>query len=61
MPGMVALRYNPILKPFGERLRAQGMAPKAVIGAALRKLTHLIYGIIKSGEPFDPEFCVDDA
>lgn len=32
MPGMVALRYNPILKTFGERLLASGHASKAVIG-----------------------------
>ena len=42
MPGMVALRYNPAIKALGERLRASGLAPKAVIGAAMRKLAHLI-------------------
>ena len=58
MPGMVALRHNPILKVFGERLRANGLAPKAVIGAAMRKLVHLIYGVVRSGEPFRPDFCL---
>lgn len=56
MPGMVALRHNPVLKEFGERLRGAGLAPKAVVGAAMRKLVHLIYGIIKSGRAFDPNF-----
>jgi hypothetical protein len=32
-------------------------APKAVIGAAMRKLVHLIYGIVCSGEPFRADFC----
>jgi hypothetical protein len=27
-----------------------------VIGAAMHKLLHLIYGILKSGRPFDPDF-----
>ncbi len=27
----------------------------AVIGAAMRKLVHLAYGVLKSGRPFDPE------
>ena len=54
MPGLVARRHNPVLKAFGDRLQANGMAPKAVIGAVMRKLTHMIYGVIKSGQPFNP-------
>ena len=52
---VVGLRYNPAIKEFGQRLRAKGMAPKAVIGAAMRKLAHLIYGVVSSGIPFDPK------
>jgi len=33
-----------------------GLAPKAVVGAVMRKLVHLIYGVIKSGTPFDASF-----
>jgi hypothetical protein len=29
---------------------------KAVVGAAMRKLAHLIYGVVKSGKPFDANF-----
>lgn len=54
MPGLVARRYNPVLRTFADRLQANGMAPKAVIGAVMRKLTHMIYGVIKSGQPFNP-------
>lgn len=56
MPGLVARRHNPALKIFGDRLSAAGLAPKAVVGAVMRKLAHLIYGVIKSGEPFDANF-----
>lgn len=56
MPGLVARRHNPLLIVFAERLLASGMAPKAVIGAVMRKLVHLIYGVVKSGKPFDPKF-----
>ena len=59
MPGLVALRHNPVLKVFGERMKANGLAPKAVVGAAMRKLTHLIYGVVKSGKPFDASFAID--
>lgn len=56
MPGLVARRHNPVLKIFGDRLSTTGLAPKAVVGAVMRKLAHLIYGIIKSGQPFDANF-----
>ena len=53
MPSLVARRHNQALKTFADRLASRGMAPKAVIGAVMRKLTHLIYGVVKSGMPFD--------
>ena len=56
MPGLVARRHNPTLKIFGDRLSTTGLAPKAVVGAVMRKLVHLIYGVIKSGLPFDASF-----
>lgn len=59
MPGLVALRYNPILQVFGARMKANGLAPKAVVGAAMRKLAHLIYGVVKSGKPFDANFATN--
>ena len=40
------------------RLRVNGLAPKAVIGAAMRKLVRLIYGVVRSGEPFRPHSCL---
>ena len=54
MPSLVARRHNEALKAFADRLAGRGMAPKAVIGAVMRKLAHLIYGVVKSGVPFDP-------
>ena len=56
MPSLVARRHNPILIRFAERLLATGMAKKAVIGAVMHKLTHLIYGVIHTGKPFDPNY-----
>lgn len=56
MPGLVARRHNPVLKVFGDRLKDAGLAPKAIVGAVMRKLAHLIYGVIKSGQPFDTSF-----
>lgn len=56
MPSMVALRFNPIIKQFSERLLSSGLPPKAVICAAMHKLTHLIYGVIRTGKPFDAHY-----
>jgi transposase len=56
MPSLVARRHNPILRRFAERLADTGMAKKAVIGAVMHKLAHLIYGVIKTGKPFDANY-----
>jgi transposase len=53
MPGMVAMRYNPLIKEMAQRLKAKGMVPKAIIAAAMHKLAHLIYGVLKTRQPFD--------
>ena len=53
MPGLVAKRYNPVVAAMAKRLESRGMAPKAIVGASMRRLVHLIYGVIKSGQYFD--------
>jgi transposase len=55
-PALVAQRHNPILRAFAQRLLAAGKPKLAVLAAVMRKLLHLIYGILKSGQPFDPDF-----
>lgn len=55
MPGMVAKRHNPVIIAMAKRLEQRGLAPKAIVGASMRKLVHLIYGVIKSGQPFRAE------
>jgi transposase len=54
MPALVAMTHNPIVKAFSARLKHGGLAPKAVIAACMHKLVHLVYGILKSGTPFNP-------
>ena len=55
MPAMSARIFNPLLKTFAERLLANGKKPKQVIVAIMRKLLHQIHGILKSGQPYNPE------
>lgn len=54
MPAIVARRYNPVIKEFAERLKKAGKPNMVIIGAVMRKLLHIIYGVLKSGVPFDP-------
>lgn len=56
LPAIVASRHNPIIAVFCQRLRAAGKAKMAIVGAAMRKLLHLVFGILKSGKPFDPDY-----
>ena len=53
-PAMTALRFNSAVKAFGDRLKERGKETMVVIGAAMRKLLHICYGVLKSGRPFDP-------
>ncbi len=53
MPAMVALRYNPILIDLKKRLLAKGKSKMLIIGAGMRKLLHIVYGVLKNNTPFD--------
>jgi transposase len=58
MPALVAWRHNPLLRIFCQRLKANGKNGKAIACAAMRKLIHLSFAILKSGKPFDPLFAL---
>jgi len=55
MPALVAKNNNPHLKGFCQRLEKNGLAPKAIVIAVMRKLLHLIYGMLKHNQDFNPE------
>jgi transposase len=56
MAAISAKKHNPIIRVFCDRLIANGKRPIEAVCAAMRKLLHLAYGILKSGKPFDPNF-----
>ena len=56
MPAIVALRFNPVLRAFANRLGAVGKHKRLVIGAVMRKLLVLAFGILRSGKRFDPNY-----
>jgi transposase len=55
-PAVTALRCSPFFQQWAEGLRQRGKSKMAMIGAAMRKLVHLAYGVLKTGKPFDPEW-----
>lgn len=55
MPAVVAGRCNPHIKALKERLLAKGKSKMAAIGAAMRKLAHLCFGVVRSGKPYNAE------
>jgi transposase len=61
MPAVVGLRYNPVLADLGRRLKEAGKPPMVIIGAAMRKLVHIIYGVLKNKMPFDANYSVKTA
>jgi transposase len=52
MPVLAAVRINPWLKCFYERLREAGKPPKLALIAAMRKLLHAVYSVAKNRKPF---------
>jgi transposase len=58
LPALSAQRHNPILAPWAQQLAARGKAKMAIVGAVMRRLLILAYGVLKSGQPFDPHFAL---
>ncbi len=52
-PAMVATSKNPDIKAQHERLLANGKSKMCVIGAAMRKLVHICYGVLKNQRPYE--------
>jgi transposase len=53
-PAIVAVQYNETIKQFASRLSQNGKTPMEVICAAMRKLLHIAFGVLKHNRPFDP-------
>jgi len=52
-PAIAALRWNPTIRAVRTRLTAAGKPTMVIVGAAMRKLIHLAYGVLKSQRPSD--------
>lgn len=52
-PAINARRFNPLIRAFCQNLLVKGKPMMVVVCAAMRKLLHLAFGVVKSGRPFD--------
>lgn len=52
-PAITAIRCNPSLQPLARRLAAAGKPKLLIIGAAMRKLIHLAFAVLRSGNAYD--------
>jgi len=56
MAALVAKNFNKGLTNFVSRLQQKGKNPKTIICAVMRKLAHIIFGVLKSKQPFNENF-----
>ena len=55
MPILSAIRYNPSIKPFYDRLIAEGKLEKVALTACMRKFLTMLNAIVHNNEPWHPK------
>nr|WP_225886923.1 transposase [Nodosilinea nodulosa] len=53
-PALTILRRAPELRPWHQRLATAGKTKMAIVGATMHKLIRIVYGILVSGQTYDP-------
>lgn len=54
-PALVMLQRAPEIQPFRDRLAAAGKTKMAIVGAVMHKLIRIVYGVLTSGQAYDPQ------
>jgi len=60
MAALTALRCNPVIRAFGQRLREQGKAFKVVITACMRKLLVILNTMVRRNEQWNPHIATQN-
>jgi transposase len=55
MAAVVAIRHNPDVRALYERMLARGKAKMSALCAAMRKLVHICFGVIKNQQDYEPQ------
>jgi transposase len=56
MAAIVAKQHNPHVKALYDRLLARGKSKMSALGAAMRKLVHLCFGVLKTQSPYQADY-----
>ena len=56
MATLSALRYNPVIRTFYQRLVATGKPKKVALCAAARKLLRIAWAVATKEQDFDPAY-----
>ncbi len=56
MPALAAIRYNPDMRRFYARLRANGKSGMQAIVAVMRKMMVLSYAVLRDRMPYDKNY-----
>ena len=56
MAAVVAKRSNPHVKAVYDRLLARGKSKMSALGATMRKLVHLYFGVLKTQQPYQHDY-----
>lgn len=54
MAAMASLRLDPVMAAYYQRKRAEGKTGKAALVACMSKLLRIIFALLKTGRPYDP-------
>ena len=58
MPAVVSIQYNPDIKAQYERLLKNGKSKMQAIGAAMRKLVQICFGVVKHQSEYRPQIAI---
>jgi transposase len=56
MAAIVATQHNPHLKALYQRLQERGKSKMSALGAVMRKLVHLCFGVLKTRQPYQADY-----
>lgn len=56
LPTLAAIRYNPVITTFYEKLKSKDKHGKVIVCACMRKMIHIVVGVLKNQIPFDPNY-----
>lgn len=53
MPAVTAMRFNPTIEQHVKRMLENGKNKMQAVGAAMRKLVHICFGVLKNQRPYE--------